>query len=669
MPLRLPAPAQRVCVLLSGLTLLPLTGCSNNPYPQSEHRASILYRAFSDDPKTLDPSVCYVALEIVGLIYPSFYQYHYLKRDPLALELDLGAQEPERRSVPVTVVQNGRVIRRQGEEWTFRIKPGLRFQDDPCFPGGKGREITAEDFLFAFRRMADPAVGSPVVSFFEDKILGFAELVQQNRKRMDAGQPADYTTPIPGLQARDRYTFRIRLNQPYPQLRYLMATWFTAPQAREAVAHYGKEYARHPVGCGPYRLAEYQSRRRIVLERNPNYRVEYYPSEGAPGDREAGLLEDAGRRLPMIERIVYSFMREPITGWNLFQQGYFDEWSVNRVNYSQVISPTGGLSPEMVRKGIQLECETKPNISYFAFNMEDPVFGGYTPRRRKLRQAISLALDAQQLLDIFYQGNGTRAEFLIPPGLFGYEPGYRNPYRQADLEKARQKLAEAGYPGGIDPKTGERLTLYYENPYTTPGGRQFLGTIQKQIEALGIRVVPQTSRFPVWYEKIKKGKFQFYDYNWLADYPDAENFVFLLYGPNKIEGGPNTSRYDNPEYNRLFERMRTMDDTPERMRLIRQMRQIAVEDCPWIYLYHTADLNIHYDWLHNVKPHPVALNISKYYRLDAGRRARLRTEWNRPNYWPAIGLIAFLFLGSLPAAQVVRNRSSRRARRDGTEAE
>jgi oligopeptide transport system substrate-binding protein len=274
-----------------------------------------------------------------------------------------------------------------------------------------------------------------------------------------------------------------------------------------------------------------------------------------------------------------------------------------------------------------------------------------------------MAIDASVFLDLFYQGHGTMGEWIIPPGLFGYDPNYKNPYRRNDLEKAKRLLAEAGYPDGIDPKTGDQLSLYYENPYTTPGGRQFIGLVQKQIEALGVKVVPRTSRFPQWYEKIKKGKYQFYDYNWLADYPDAENFVFLLYGPNKIDGGPNTSRYDNPEYNRLFEQMRSMDDTPERLAIINRMRDIAIEDCPWAYLYHTADLNIHYAWLTNVKPHPVSLNIPKHYGIDVEKRARLRREWNRPNYWPAIIVVTLLFISSIPAANVARNRSSRRARR------
>ncbi|MBI3921420.1 MAG: hypothetical protein HY318_08400, partial [Armatimonadetes bacterium] len=290
-----------------------LAGCGNNPYPPGQTARPVLYSSLGDNPKTLDPSVSYTVGEsaIIDLIYPSYYQYHHLKRNPYVLQLCLGAKPPERESYPCLVTEKGGRIRKLGERWTFRLKHGLRFQDDPCFPRAKGREITAADFLYSFRRMADPSVACPVMSFFEDKILGFSDYVAHNRQRQKAGKKADYTAPVEGLQLdpRDPYTFRIALNQPYPQLRYLMAMHFTTPLAHEAVERYGKELARHPVGCGPYLMAEYIPKQRIVLKVNPHRMVEYYPSEGMPGDREEGLLRDAGKRLPLADTIVFSFVR------------------------------------------------------------------------------------------------------------------------------------------------------------------------------------------------------------------------------------------------------------------------------------------------------------------------------------------------------------------------
>lgn len=649
---------------LTLLGLLLLAGCSNNPYSPGETARPVIYRSLGDDPRTLDPTTSYVVSEgqIIDVVYLSYFQYHYLKRDPYVLELALGAEQPKREPYVYTVVEKGRPVRKRGESWTFRIKRGLRFQDDPCFPGGKGREIKAADFLFSFRRMADPSTNCPVRSFVEDKILGFADYVKQCSERK--GGP-DWDAPVEGLQLdrQDPYTFRILLNQPYPQLRYLMTMHFTTPLPREAVERYGKELARHSVGNGLYTLAEYVPKQRIVLRLNPNRPLQLYPSEGAPGDRQAGLLRDAGKRLPLAETVVYSYIREGITGWNLFLQGYQDAWGVTQTNFQQVMSRPGQLSPEMVQRGVKLTRAADPNFYYFAFNMQDPVVGGYSREKRKLRQAISTAIDAQAYIDLFSQGNGLPAQFIIPPGIFGYEPGYRNPYRQYSVERARRLLAEAGYPNGIDPRTGERLTIYYDNTATDAAGRQSVGLVQKQLEAIGIRLESRSWRGVVWQDRLDKGQFQFISYGWLADYPDPENFLFLLYGRNR-RPGPNYAGYDNPEYNRLFERMRAMDDGPERMAIIRRMRAIATEDCPLVFRQHTQGLSLSHSWLRNVKPHPVANDVTKYLSVDSARRARLQAQWNRPNYWPGVFFGLFLVLGSLPAAATVRRRRRRRLRRE-----
>ncbi len=627
------------------------------PLRARRNGAPVLYFAQGDDPKTLDPSVTYTVSEaaITDLIYPSYFQYHYLKRDPYVLELALGAVEPKREPYCYTATEKGKAVQKTGESWTFRIKPGLRFQDDPCFPGGKGREITAADFLYSFRRLADPSVHCPILSFVEDKIIGMKEYVAANTEKIKKKQKVDLRSGVEGLQLdpKDPLAFRVLLNQPYPQLRYLMAMHFTTPQL-----------ARHPVGSGAYMMEEYKSKQRIVLTANPNRREEFYPTEGEPGDRQAGLLRDAGKRLPLAEKVVFNIIREGVTGWNLFLQGYQDAWSVTPENYQQVMSRAGQLSPEMQKRGVQLSQEVSANIYYFAFNMKDSVVGGLSEKNKKLRQAISLAIDAQAFIDLFSQGNGQPAEFLIPPGIYGYDPNYRNPYRRYDpkLTRAKELLAEAGYPGGIEKKTGERLTLFFDNTATTAAGRQLVGLVTKQIQALGLRLESRSARSNVFQDRVDKGQFQFIRYGWFADYPDPENFVFLLYGPNK-RPGPNASGYDNPRYNRLFEQMRALEDGPKRLEVIRQMRDIAAEDAPWVFLQHDVDLALTYDWLNNVKPHPVANDTTKYRGVDGERRAQLQRAWNQPNFWPLLGALALLLAGSVPAAAVVRARGQRRARR------
>ncbi|MHB9035459.1 MAG: ABC transporter substrate-binding protein [Armatimonadota bacterium] len=650
--------------------LVGLSGCSNNPYPSGSTATSTLYRAIIDDPKTLDPSVSYVVSEaqIVDLIYPSYFRYHYLKRDPFVLELNFGAEQPRRELYLYDSRENGRMVKRHGESWTFRIKRGLRFQDDPCFARGKGREITAADFIYSFRRMADPAVPCPVLSYFEGKIVGLHEYAEYNRDRAKRGLPADYKRVVEGLQLdpRDPYVFRVLLSQPYPQFRYLMAMHFTTPIPHEALARYGVNFARHPVGSGLYTLDEYWPKLKIVLKKNPNRNREVYPSDGMPGDRKAGLLRDAGKQLPFSDKVVFRVLKEGLTAWNLFMQGYLD-WGATQEDFSstsvsQVMTRQGMLSKGMLERGVGLRRAPSPGVWYFTFNMRDPVVGGYTSERKKLRQAISLALNAQSFIDLYLQGNGTPAQFVIPPGVPGFDPDYSNPYRQYDVSNAKKLLAEAGYPNGINRKTGERLTIYYDNYATGAGGRQVVGQLAKQFDAIGVHLESRSWRYAVYKDKIDNREFQFALQGWVADYPDPENFALLLYGPNSNNKGPNDSTYDSPVYNRLFERMQTMDDGPERMEITRRMRNVAEEDCPLICFYHDDNLMLFNNWLSNVKAHPVANDSIKYYRIGGSRRAHMQQDWNRPNYWPAVVGTVLVIAGILPAAAVVRKRRNRRVR-------
>jgi oligopeptide transport system substrate-binding protein len=646
--------------LLCLILILALPGCGNNPYPDGETASATLYLSLRDDPVTLDPTCSYTPA-IVDNICPAYFQYRYLKRDGDRLELALGAELPRREPLRLNAADP---LPRQGEVWTFRIKHGLRFQDDPCFPGGKGREITAADFLYSFRRIADPDVDSPWLTFFEDKVLGFHDYVLQNRQRIAKGQTADYAVPVPGLQPvpGDPYAFRILLNQSFPQLRYLMSMRLTTPQASEATARYGKEIARHPVGCGPYKVAEYKTKQRIVLVRNANYRPEFYPNDGNADDRAADLMADASKPLPRTDKIVYTVLRESVTSWNRFLQGYEDIWSVTQTNYQQVITGQGKLTPEMERMGIQLKRVLTPNINSFFFNMTDPVYGGYTPEHRKLRQAISLAIDSQALIDLYAQGNAEAAQFLIPPGVPGYESGYRNPYCGHDLARAKRLLAEAGYANGIDPHTGERLVLYFDNTALDAASRQYVALVSRQIETLGIHVVSRSWRSTTIRERMDKGQWQFVAHLWIADYPDPEDFLILLYGPN-CRPGPNLAAYANAEFDRLFERLRGMNDGPERMALLRRIRAIVVEDCPIIYARHDQTLLIMHDWVHNNKPPNVDMDYKKYLSVDGRLRAQRQAEWNHPNYAPAVVLVVMLMAGVLPAVGLVRGKQERRQRR------
>ena len=456
---------------------------------------------------------------------------------------------------------DGKKTRQDGEVWSFRLKRGIRFQDDPCFraTAGKGREVVAADILFAIRRMADPKVNCPVVSWLQDKVLGFHAYMKESKARNEQNQGMDWTREVEGLQPdpKDPYSFRIVLNQPFPQLRFLMAMHFTTPIAREAVEYYGKDgYGRHPVGCGPFVMKEWLEKQRIVLERNPNFFGQTYPGRGragGPGGRPAGgrgQAAPAGRQgglhHPAREHHRLELLPPGLPG---------------------CLGPEGG----QLLAGDQPQPRPVPRDEgawHPALDGEQPEPGlparstwttrwsaAYSEQKKKLRQAISLSIDANELIALRLGGFGLPAQFVIPKDLFGYDPDYRNPYRQTNLACGEAtRWPKRATRRGSARRPARVLTLYYDNAATTLRTRQFVGLCGARSSGSG----SASSRVPrsetTYRDNLDQGKFQLIVGGWYADYPDPENFLFLLYGPYRRPEGSNTADYDNPEFNRLFVR-------------------------------------------------------------------------------------------------------------------
>ncbi len=651
-----PWPAVRSCLLALSATLA-LVGCGNAPYPAEKERSKVRIVGGANI-TSFDPTVSYNAGDgpLIALVYPSFYRYKWLKRNPYELELNFGAAMPTVEKLKPAKPGDA------AERWTYRFRKDLRFQDDPCFPGGKGRAVTAADVLYSFKRMIDPVNECPIASYLADKVVGW----DADSKRFETAKAKAYEAPLAGVRVdpKDPYALQIDLNQPYPQLNYLMAMAFTTPQASEAMAKYGKDdYGlHHPVGSGTFMMRDYVANDHIDLVRNPAAPIERYPTEADPNLTH--LLGDAGKRVPFIDEVYLPIMTEAVTTYNLFQQGYLDSLSIAAGN-AQIVPASQGLTQDMKARGMTLNKNVELNIDYLAFNMTDPTFGGYTPEKRKLRQAISLAINSQEYIDVIAQGMGQPAQWIVPPGLAGYDPVYKNPYRQFDpkLEKAKRLLAEAGYPDGVDAKTGDRLVLTYDNYATTATARQIVRLYQKQIQRLGIDVRLNSSEYATFNSRINKRQVQFFNFGWLADYPDAENFAFLLYGPNAAPG-PNGCLYDNPEYNKLFEKMRGMKDGPEREAIIARMRDVSVEDCPWIYVDYPESRSLIQPWVKNSNYSPLANDATKYVDLDPAMRVRLQGEWNQAKLWPILVLLGVGVAAVLPAVAVVRNRRGRRVRKE-----
>jgi ABC-type transport system substrate-binding protein len=349
-----------------------------------------------------------------------------------------------------------------------------------------------------------------------------------------------------------------------------------------------------------------------------------------------------GRPLPFLDRIEFRIEKEKIPEFNKFLQGYYDQSPVIQESFDAVIQE-GRLSDDMAARGIQLDRAVDLDVMYVGFNMDDPVVGSPAGARgRALRQAMSLAIDAKEFTRLFLNGQGVAAQSPIPPGLFGYDPAYRNRYRQPDLEAARNRLREAGYPDGIDPDTGKPLHLSFDTPDTSTRGRLRFQFLVNAWARLGIDVEIAATNYNQFQEKIDKGAYQVYLWGWLADYPDPENFLFLLYGPmaRSASGGPNSSNFSDPEYDALFVEMRDLPNGPERLAKIARMREILERERPWIELIHREKFTLFHGWLSNVKTSGIVAPSAKYLAIDPAARAAMRLAWNRPVVWPAYGLAA-----------------------------
>lgn len=531
---------------------------------------------------------------VVGQIYEGLLGYHYLKR-PLELVPVLAESLPE--------------VSRDGLTHTFKIRKGVKFQDDEAFTGGVGREVTAEDFIYSWKRLADPANRSTGFWVFDGKIVGLNEWADAK----EAGE-ADYSTPVAGLSAPDPHTLVIKLTEPYYQLHYVLAMTFTTVVPKEAVEFYGEEFLNHPVGTGPYKLDKWIRNSSLTLVKNSNYRKVTFPAEGEAGDKEAGLLADAGKTLPLNDRVVLTEMTEDQPRWLNFLRGNLDYLGVPKDNFDQAIH-NNEASEEFKEKGIELIITKEPDITYTAFNMNDPVLG----QNKKLRQAMSLAYDTDTLIRQFYYGQALSAQGPIPPEMDGYQADFTNPYKKFDLERARALMAEAGF------ENGEGLPTFDFDTLSHTTSRQMAESFQQQMRELGIRLNIRTNTWPQFQDRIKRGQTQIYGIAWSADYPDGQNFLQLFYSKNQSPG-PNGSNYSNKEFDRLYEASLKLPAGPQRTKLYHQMRDIVVEDTPWIFATHRLGYNLKHSWLKNYKPNSIISEQYQYLRVDTEEKAKRKAS-------------------------------------------
>jgi len=686
-------------------------GVPNNPYPDGAKDQNTLYSSFAERPKHLDPAVSYASNEyaFIGQIYEPPLHYHYLKR-PYTLEPLTATGVPQ----PIFIDANGIPLAKETpsadiafSRYRINIKSGIYYQPHPAFAvDDQGeplylnlvaadleliqtpsdfaqqstRELVADDYVHQIKRFALPNLHSPIAGFLGQTIVGLDDLAKTlkdaNSAQPDA--PIDLALyPFAGARVVDRYSYEITIRGLYPQFIYWLAMPFFAPMPAEVTDFYAQPILQEnnitldwfPVGSGAYQLAENNPNRRMVLTRNPNFRGTTYPTEGADGDQQAGLLADAGESMPFIDKAIFSLEKESIPIWNKFLQGYYDRSGISSDSFDQAVQFGDGLDAGVTKdlndKGISLQSSVATSTIYIGFNMLDSVVGGYSEPQQKLRQAIAIAIDMEEYIAIFRNGRGIAMQSPLPPGIFGFKEGAQgiNPqiYEwqnglavRRPIAAAKQLLAEAGYPAGRHHTNGNSLTIHFDSAAGGPDAKAFLDWLRKQLAKIDIQLVSRSTDYNRFQDKVRNGQVQMYLWGWNADYPDPENFLFLLYGPNSQvpDHGENSSNFQLKEYDHLFEQMRNLPNGAKRQAIIDDMTELFRRQTPWAGGFHPQDFALQHRWISNIKPSHLAHDTLQYQRLDPPLRTRLRRAWNRPIWWPLAALVGVGIILLLPALRL-----------------
>ena len=564
------------CALLPRAEAAPRAGSDND---------DTTYRRTIERVTTLDPAeaVSVYAARAVALIYETLLEYDYAAR-PYRLVPALAETLP--------------TVSADGLDYTFRIVADARFAPDSCFGldaegRPRGRSVTAHDLIFSLKRLADAKLASSGYWLVDGRIRGLDAFHEASR----APSPTDYGMAIDGLIADDARTLRIRLSQPCPPFIWMLAMPYAAAVPHEAVTAYGSAFGEHPVGSGPYRLAEWRRNYRMTFTRDPAWRGWQHGP--------AAIVAESGLR--PFDQLRFPVMDDPSTQWLSFLTGELDlQGEIARDSWEEVVDSFGHLRPKVAARGITLTSMPTLEVAYIGINMDDPVLG----TNRLLRQALNCAFDAERWTQ-YYHGRVVAANGAVPPGVAGHLEAPA-PYA-FDLERARALLVEAGYPGGQDPSTGRRLRLTLDLGRTTQDVRESTELIVAFLARAGIDLVPEYHNWPAFLRKVSQRQSQLFRIGWVGDYPDAENFLQLFYGPN-LSPGPNRCNYRNADFDARYREALAATDEVERLRLYRELQDIIREDCPWIFIHFGRAYSLNHDRVVNFQPHDFPYGMEKYLR-------------------------------------------------------
>src|SRR4051812_31226974 len=540
--------------------------------------------------------------QIVTHIYDAPLKLEYLAR-PYKMRPNTAAAMPE--------------VSAAGRTWTIRIRPGIYFADDPVFKGKK-RELTAQDYVYSLKRHWDPKNKSQQLYLVDGRVIGMDAI----RKAALAGGKFDYDREVEGLKVIDRYTYRVTFNEPTPDFVYSLASNcnLTCAVAREVIEGYPDRTMEHPVGTNAYRLKEWRRSSRMVLERNPGFREEYY-DETAPADdaeAQAFAAKLRGRRLPMVDRVEVYIIEEAQPRWLAFLNAEHDIIDFVPFEFVNLAAPEGHLAPNLQKRKIKMTRNNEHDLIFAYFGMENPVVGGYTPEKVALRRAISLGIDSDEWIRAIYFGQGVPAQSTVPPGAFGFDPELASPLAEFNPAKAKALLDVYGYvdrdgDGYRELPDGSKLVLEIASvPDST--GKRHDELFRKWMDRIGVRTEFRKNQWPQHLKDSRAGKLMIWNLGWLAGDPDADTFYQILYGISK--GQANHSRFDLPAWNALYKHAQVLPDSPERDRLYREMDRLFFVYAPLRPVAHRILTGLAYPWVIGYRRNDLARELWIYLDID-----------------------------------------------------
>lgn len=547
---------------------------------------------------------------IIANILEALYTYDYLAR-PVRLKPCTAQALPEATD--------------DFRTFTIRVRPGIFFADDPVFKGAR-RELTAADYVYSIKRFFDPRNKSPNYNTFErEGLLGMAEL---RAEALRSGR-FDYEREIEGLRVLDRYTLRARLAKPKPRFVNRLADHaLTGAVAREVVESYGDKIMEHPVGTGPFRLAQWRRSSRLVLERNPGFRAEYFEEQPAAGDAAAQRIAATlrGRRLPLLDRVEIHIIEESQPLWLAFLNGEHDLIGSVPQEFVVTAVPNGVLAPGLARRGLRLDRQVLSSIAFTYFNMDDPVVGGYETQQVALRRALSLAWDVEEEIRLLWNGQAVAAQGPMPPLTSGHDPGWVSGMNVYDRARANALLDTYGFvdrdgDGWRERPDGSPLVLEIASA-PDKRGREGQQLWRRNMNAIGVQTAFRYGQWPELLRQARAGKMMLWQLGQSANSPDGGELLDMAYGPNT--GFGNFSRFDLSAFNALHERQSTMPDGPERNELLREEVRLLVAYAPIKVRVHQIANGLSQPWLSGYLRHPYLRGWWKFVDVDPAAQAAQR---------------------------------------------